>query len=268
MLKDAQMKICKSIFVLIIGVSSVHAAGTPVKKSEIVRERERILKDLITTVYYGAPLTWKSSLFLRNTKIITEGLQIHFQTCPLYDEDVKTMCDNQPSEEDKQRCINKAQGDTGGTHLDDLVQTLKRISENELQAYLMNLRCDYIIKDLSSGYFASTRRQVQNVIFELSGNGRIDKGRRDTLLFYLDEFYGPDMPHMQEEREALIAHFQSCDYNSGMLDRAWHWISDVTGNPVIKCEAVIRTAQEQGITYLDVRETLNIALTFLSVNKN
>ena len=83
MLKDAQMKVCKSIFIFVlIGCSFIYAyaARTPVKE-EAVRERARILKGLVTTAYYGFPSTWESDLFVQNIKVIKRHLQVHFQTC-------------------------------------------------------------------------------------------------------------------------------------------------------------------------------------------
>ena len=267
MLKVAQMKICQSVFIFVLMSGSCVYAANSSKKGKIIRERERTLKGLVTTAYYGSSYTWRSDLFIQNTKVISKHLQIHFQTCLLDDEEVKAVCDSQPNTQDKQECINKAQNPMKRAHLDDFIGMMIRISNKDLQLYFENLRCDYIIEDLAGGYFAQIRRQIQNIILNLSGADQINIERRDILLAYLNEFYGPSETfHMQEERERLIYQFQSCDYSSGLIDEALNRIDNFIGNTVIECEVIIETAKEKGITYLDIQEALKVSLTFWSIN--
>ena len=142
-----------------------------------------------------------------------------------------------------------------------------RMSDEDLQLYFEDLRCDHIIEDLAGGYFAQIRRQVWNIIFNLSEEGQISKERQDILLAYLDEFYGsPEAPSVQEEREKLISQFQICEYSSGIIDQTLNWIDNFIGNTVTECEDIIKTAQEKGITYLDVQEAVEVSLAFWSIS--
>ena len=101
----------------------------------------------------------------------------------------------------------------------------------------------------------------------MSEEDQISKERRDILLAYLDEFYGPpEAPSVREEREKLVSQFQICEYSSGMIDQTLNWIDNFIGNTVIECEDIIKTAQEKGITYLDIQEAARISVSFWSIN--
>ena len=126
-------------------------------------------------------------------------------------------------------------------------------SATEGSALLEAVSCNRLMDGAKTSLFS--RFKMQNLIVELGEEGQVDEARQEELLASLEEIYGPESSQKAQERQQLINHFQNCDTNYNWVDAAKFW-SDAFG-----CKGVIETAKEAEVTYFDVQDAIDAALS-------